>query len=134
MRVKIAARQWGVNFCRGALRCLAGPSGLPLILACNSEALTFAPFRGRKFHPKKKKNIHPNLKSSPEQAFPDIFCRSPDLSRELFQKNRVNGVFFLVFQDFEWVFGPVPLTLTLGVQIRIILLKTRPHHVSRFLQ
>ena len=25
---KIAARQWGVNFCREALRCLAGPSGL----------------------------------------------------------------------------------------------------------
>ena len=23
----IAARQWGVNFCREALRCLAGPSG-----------------------------------------------------------------------------------------------------------
>ena len=25
---KIAARQWGVNFCREASRCLAGPSGL----------------------------------------------------------------------------------------------------------
>ena len=24
---KIAARQWGVNFCREASRCLAGPSG-----------------------------------------------------------------------------------------------------------
>ena len=24
---KIAAREWGVNFCREALRCLAGPSG-----------------------------------------------------------------------------------------------------------
>ena len=23
----VAARQWGVNFCREALRCLAGPSG-----------------------------------------------------------------------------------------------------------
>ena len=28
---KIAARQWGVNFCREASRCLAGPSGLVLL-------------------------------------------------------------------------------------------------------
>ena len=28
---KLAARQWGVNFCREALRCLARPSGKVLL-------------------------------------------------------------------------------------------------------
>ena len=42
---------------------------------------------------------------------PDSCCSEEGKSsREPFEKVRVNAVFFLVFLDFGWVFGPLPST------------------------
>ena len=62
----------------------------------------------------RKKNP-PKVKSSSEEVSLNNFRWVPDScrreegksSRELFDQVRVNSVFFLVFQDFGWVFGPL---------------------------
>ena len=66
----------------------------------------------RKIHPKKSTQ---NKKKSFEQFFLNNLRRVPDSrhrdegksSREFFEKVRVNAVFFLVFWDYGWVFGPL---------------------------